>query len=159
MSVQTQQIHRRKSSKDEEEIGRITTTTPIIEIRVPEEDELPSVTLWAPPHSYQNPFNTSLPWPSLAPASNVVHSTWSHVAVTIDILGSNAASGEWSLPYTVDIYSLFACFSFSTLNIVSGSSQFFIVSDNGLRSNHVHIPLCTGPDAARHRRTACACKT
>jgi hypothetical protein len=48
MSVRTQQIHRRKSSKDEEEIGRITATTPTIEVRVAEENELPLVTLSAP---------------------------------------------------------------------------------------------------------------
>ena len=48
MSVQTQQIRRRKSSKEEEEI-RITATTPTIEVRVQEENELPSVTLSAPP--------------------------------------------------------------------------------------------------------------
>jgi len=49
MSVQTQQIHRRKSSKDEEEIRLTAATSPTIELRVPEETELPSVTLSAPP--------------------------------------------------------------------------------------------------------------
>lgn len=72
MSVQTQQIHRRKSSKDEEEI-RAIATTPTIEIRVPEENELPSVTLSAPPtrtrtHSTPHHFGNGRT-PSLTPAS------------------------------------------------------------------------------------------
>ena len=73
MSVQTQQIHRRKSSKDEEEIGKITATTPTIEIRVPEESELPSVTLSAPPtrtRTHSTPHHLGHGrTPSLAPAS------------------------------------------------------------------------------------------
>ncbi|PPQ79017.1 hypothetical protein CVT25_002326 [Psilocybe cyanescens] len=45
---QTQQIHRRKSSKDEDDIA-LPSPTPTVEISVPEEHELPSVTISAPP--------------------------------------------------------------------------------------------------------------
>ncbi|KAH9474462.1 hypothetical protein JR316_0012921 [Psilocybe cubensis] len=45
---QTQQIHRRKSSKDEDDIP-LPTPPPTVEISVPEEHELPSVTISAPP--------------------------------------------------------------------------------------------------------------
>ncbi|KIM36363.1 hypothetical protein M413DRAFT_449239 [Hebeloma cylindrosporum] len=69
MSVQTQQIHRRKSSKDEEEIRM----NPAVEVRVPEENELPSVTLSAPPtrtRTHSTPHHLGHGrTPSLTPAS------------------------------------------------------------------------------------------
>lgn len=47
MSTSTQQIHRRKSSRDEDEIRHIKS--PTVEVTVPEEHELPSVKISAPP--------------------------------------------------------------------------------------------------------------
>ncbi|KAF9484229.1 hypothetical protein BDN70DRAFT_798068 [Pholiota conissans] len=48
MSVQTQQIHRRKSSREEDK-GSLISPPPSVEISVPPEHELPSVTISAPP--------------------------------------------------------------------------------------------------------------
>ena len=61
MSIQTQQIHRRKSSKDSEEIHNATipvpaspTGTPNVEVTVPDPNDLPSVTISQPPPPSRN---------------------------------------------------------------------------------------------------------
>ncbi|KAF8889747.1 hypothetical protein CPB84DRAFT_1785318 [Gymnopilus junonius] len=54
MSVQTQQIHRRKSSKDEDEINSTPISQPSnveVTLTVPEQHDLPSVTLAPPPRN------------------------------------------------------------------------------------------------------------
>lgn len=48
MSVQTQQIHRRKSSREDDK-STLITPPPSVEISVPAEHDLPSVTIAAPP--------------------------------------------------------------------------------------------------------------
>ena len=121
MSVQIQQIHRRKSSKDEEEI-RIATTTPTIEVRVQEETSChrwrsrPPELVPSPHHlghgrTYWTLFTprglddddghwtkpwalTHKEWPSSLPSSNVQLATFSHGPIFVDRISSSISSSR-----------------------------------------------------------------
>jgi len=102
---------------------RITATTPAIGVCVPKENELPSATLSSPPTRTI----TSTPWPRKHRCVNTPYRT---------SFGPRGLTSPLRSTFSARI-SLFACFSISALNIVSGSSQFCIISDNDLPTKHV----------------------
>ena len=137
MSVQTQQIHRRKSSKDAEEI-RITTTTPTIEVRVPKENKMPSVML-SPPRLVPSPHHLGHGrTPVLTPAPYRT-SFGSRGLASLRILRST-----FSYPFRL-LFHLCSQRRFRQFTILHYLQQ---------RPTHrTCLHLCTRPAAARRRRT------